>query len=243
MEIRDQVTKYVEQRIQALRRQHAPSGAAPTPGSNASTPRPDGTDAAECQLESKDVSELIPAGAKPAGGYVGVVARAAATQATLREPPEVGPDLTAGASMKEDGARPGPYQNATAIRANTMKFMCNYFRKGQLTKMFFLFPDPHFKAANHRCDQTARGAVTQRLCCRPRCVTRPTTRGLTRLVGARGHHRGAASLHCMLVRAQHLAPAHLQTLPHSFAYVLRKRHCSGRGGNARLHMRCSVTWL
>jgi tRNA (guanine-N7-)-methyltransferase len=43
------------------------------------------------------------------------------------------------------------YQNATAIRANTMKHMSNFFRKGQLEKMFFLFPDPHFKAANHRC--------------------------------------------------------------------------------------------
>ncbi|KAJ6861989.1 S-adenosylmethionine-dependent methyltransferase [Populus alba x Populus x berolinensis] len=26
----------------------------------------------------------------------------------------------------------------------------NYFEKGQLTKMFFLFPDPHFKEKNHR---------------------------------------------------------------------------------------------
>jgi tRNA (guanine-N7-)-methyltransferase len=36
------------------------------------------------------------------------------------------------------------------LRTNGMKFLPNYFRKGQLTKMFFLFPDPHFKACNHR---------------------------------------------------------------------------------------------
>jgi hypothetical protein len=54
-------------------------------------------------------------------------------------------------SLEDGQASPGPFQNATVIRANTMKFLCNYFSKGQLTKMFFLFPDPHFKAANHRC--------------------------------------------------------------------------------------------
>ena len=31
-----------------------------------------------------------------------------------------------------------------------MKYLHNYFRKGQLEKMFFLFPDPHFKERNHR---------------------------------------------------------------------------------------------
>jgi tRNA (guanine-N7-)-methyltransferase len=43
------------------------------------------------------------------------------------------------------------YQNVSAVRANTMKFMSNFFRGGQLEKLFFLFPDPHFKASNHRC--------------------------------------------------------------------------------------------
>ncbi|KAI8463324.1 MAG: putative methyltransferase-domain-containing protein [Monoraphidium minutum] len=45
---------------------------------------------------------------------------------------------------------PGQYQNASVLRSNSMKFLPNYFRKGQLTKLFFLFPDPHFKACNHR---------------------------------------------------------------------------------------------
>lgn len=44
----------------------------------------------------------------------------------------------------------GKYQNAACIRSNTMKHITNYFKKHQLEKMFFLFPDPHFKVANHR---------------------------------------------------------------------------------------------
>ena len=31
-----------------------------------------------------------------------------------------------------------------------MKYLPNFFRKGALQKLFFLFPDPHFKTANHR---------------------------------------------------------------------------------------------
>lgn len=45
---------------------------------------------------------------------------------------------------------PGKYRNAASIRSNTMKHLVQYFEKGQLEKMFFLFPDPHFKTSNHR---------------------------------------------------------------------------------------------
>ncbi|KAK4368292.1 hypothetical protein RND71_012084 [Anisodus tanguticus] len=45
---------------------------------------------------------------------------------------------------------PGQYQNISVVRTNSMKYIPNYFRKGQLQKMFFLFPDPHFKEKNHR---------------------------------------------------------------------------------------------
>lgn len=48
------------------------------------------------------------------------------------------------------GDNPGKYTNISVIRTNAMKYLPNYFHKGQLEKMFFLFPDPHFKAANHR---------------------------------------------------------------------------------------------
>lgn len=44
----------------------------------------------------------------------------------------------------------GQYQNISVVRTNSMKFLPNYFEKGELEKMFFLFPDPHFKEKNHR---------------------------------------------------------------------------------------------
>lgn len=47
-------------------------------------------------------------------------------------------------------ANPGQYQNIHVIRTNAMKYLPNYFHKGQLKKMFFLFPDPHFKQKKHK---------------------------------------------------------------------------------------------
>lgn len=40
--------------------------------------------------------------------------------------------------------------NIAVLRTNAMKFLPNLFEKGQLLKMFFLYPDPHFKKTNHR---------------------------------------------------------------------------------------------
>eukprot|EP00933_Yihiella_yeosuensis_P013473 TRINITY_DN12471_c3_g3_i1.p1 TRINITY_DN12471_c3_g3~~TRINITY_DN12471_c3_g3_i1.p1 ORF type:complete len:310 (-),score=39.08 TRINITY_DN12471_c3_g3_i1:91-1020(-) len=42
------------------------------------------------------------------------------------------------------------HHNVSVIRTNAMKFLPNYFRKGQIEKMFFCFPDPHFKRKNVR---------------------------------------------------------------------------------------------
>lgn len=44
----------------------------------------------------------------------------------------------------------GQYEAASCVRTNCMRYMPNYFEKAQLDKMFFCFPDPHFKAKNHR---------------------------------------------------------------------------------------------
>ncbi|KAI9844224.1 MAG: Intermediate filament protein [Sclerophora amabilis] len=45
----------------------------------------------------------------------------------------------------------GPhYQNIACLRANSMKFLPNFFKKAQLTKIFLCFPDPHFKARKHK---------------------------------------------------------------------------------------------
>lgn len=45
---------------------------------------------------------------------------------------------------------PGKYNNIACIRTNAMKYLPNYFVKHQLDKMFFLYPDPHFKRAKHK---------------------------------------------------------------------------------------------
>jgi len=45
---------------------------------------------------------------------------------------------------------PGEYQNISGLRTNSMKFLPNYFERGQLKKLFFLFPDPHFKRSKRR---------------------------------------------------------------------------------------------
>ena len=42
------------------------------------------------------------------------------------------------------------YQNIACVRANTMKFLPNFFHKAQLSKIFLCFPDPHFKARKHK---------------------------------------------------------------------------------------------
>ncbi|KAI9094421.1 hypothetical protein DFS34DRAFT_716910 [Phlyctochytrium arcticum] len=45
---------------------------------------------------------------------------------------------------------PNAYHNISVMRMNAMKFMPNFFRKHQLSKLFFLFPDPHFKKRKHK---------------------------------------------------------------------------------------------
>ena len=45
---------------------------------------------------------------------------------------------------------PGSYLNVACIRSNAMKYLPNFFGAGQLEKMFFLFPDPHFKSRKNK---------------------------------------------------------------------------------------------
>lgn len=45
---------------------------------------------------------------------------------------------------------PGQYRNIACLRSNAMKYLPCFFEKGQLEKMFFLFPDPHFKKSKHK---------------------------------------------------------------------------------------------
>ena len=50
------------------------------------------------------------------------------------------------ASRKE---HPGSFQNASVLRTNSMKYLSNYFPLHSTTKLFFCFPDPHFKRKNY----------------------------------------------------------------------------------------------
>ncbi len=45
---------------------------------------------------------------------------------------------------------PHLYSNIAVLRTNAMKYLPNFFHKGQLEKLFFLFPDPHFKKTKHK---------------------------------------------------------------------------------------------
>lgn len=42
------------------------------------------------------------------------------------------------------------YGNVWCVRTNAMRYIPNHIHKGQLYKMFFLFPDPHFKKTKHK---------------------------------------------------------------------------------------------
>ncbi|KAL7486516.1 hypothetical protein ACHAW6_012117 [Cyclotella cf. meneghiniana] len=53
---------------------------------------------------------------------------------------------------------PGQYQNCSVLRTNAMKYLVHYFPGGSLDKIFFCFPDPHFKKKNH-----PRRIVSERL--------------------------------------------------------------------------------
>ena len=41
------------------------------------------------------------------------------------------------------------YNNCAVMRTNSMKFLPNYFPRQSISKLFFCFPDPHFKRKNH----------------------------------------------------------------------------------------------
>lgn len=60
----------------------------------------------------------------------------------------------AASTNEENATKPSSsspdYQNVSCIRANTMKFLPNFFHRAQLSKIFLCFPDPHFKARKHK---------------------------------------------------------------------------------------------
>ena len=69
-------------------------------------------------------------------------------------PEQQDPSTTKETEEEEEGSPntliPGNYENISAIRSNTMKFLPNFFGKHQLSKIFICFPDPHFKMRKHK---------------------------------------------------------------------------------------------
>lgn len=53
-------------------------------------------------------------------------------------------------ALREQNKEQEQYQNIAVLRGNAMKFTPNFFEKAQLSKMFFCFPDPHFKQRKHK---------------------------------------------------------------------------------------------
>lgn len=53
-------------------------------------------------------------------------------------------------ALRNNHVKDSKYQNINVLRGNAMKFLPNFFQKGQLSKMFFCFPDPHFKQRKHK---------------------------------------------------------------------------------------------
>ncbi|KAH7027891.1 putative intermediate filament protein MDM1 [Microdochium trichocladiopsis] len=53
-------------------------------------------------------------------------------------------------ALRAQDAEGQQYQNIGCLRANTMKFFPNFFKKAQLSKIFICFPDPHFKHRKHK---------------------------------------------------------------------------------------------
>lgn len=47
-------------------------------------------------------------------------------------------------------ANPGHYENISVVCTNSMEYIPNYFEKGQLSKIFFQFPDAHIKEKNRQ---------------------------------------------------------------------------------------------
>lgn len=59
------------------------------------------------------------------------------------------------------GSSAHTYDNVAVVRTNAMKYLPNYIGRGQLRKLFILFPDPHFKRSKHRWRIVSRTMLDQ----------------------------------------------------------------------------------
>mmetsp|Transcript_3232 Transcript_3232/g.6705 ORF Transcript_3232/g.6705 Transcript_3232/m.6705 type:complete len:335 (-) Transcript_3232:44-1048(-) len=57
--------------------------------------------------------------------------------------------LRISALRSDPSSSAGEYQNASVMRTNSMKYLPFLFSRASVKKIFFCFPDPHFKRKNH----------------------------------------------------------------------------------------------
>ena len=98
----------------------------------------------------------------------GLEIRTAVTEFVANKIRAMREQAASGSGSYDHNSLSGNFQNISVLRANTMKFLPNFFRKGQLSKIFLCFPDPHFKARKHK----AR-IVSSALCSEYAYVLRP----------------------------------------------------------------------
>ena len=121
MELRHQVLEYVTARVKALRSQQ-PAPPPPEREGSSQSPAPGTPTKQEPQQQEKSQDE--------------------------QQQPTT-PSTSTSTSTSAVTSR-GPYQNISALRTNTMKFLPNFFTRHQLHSIFICFPDPHFKARKHK---------------------------------------------------------------------------------------------
>ncbi len=176
MEIRVKVCEYVSRRIDALRANvdfvlPENDGDVPSEDDNDDAPvavRPRKMTSEECSdMPSGNTTTISVKEETAFGGLVDPMSVDPICSTLIEETIQTGPIDTvsvdptnasvgndtapASAEAKCDATRLlGAYQNIGVVRANAMKFLPCYFGRGQLTRLFFLFPDPHFKRKKHK---------------------------------------------------------------------------------------------
>ncbi|CAD6889878.1 unnamed protein product [Tilletia caries] len=179
MEIRVSVTHYVHDKIVALRLAHRQQqqlqqqqqqkpgssnegSAAAAPTLTAPAPAPAHADADAMDVDPSPPSNGKKKRARHSTGVTDTTSNQAATAEADAdadadgEPDEDDAEQVAAdaerdqALFSQAGRAAGGYQNVSVMRANAMKFLPNFFERGQLSKLFFLFPDPHFKMRKHK---------------------------------------------------------------------------------------------
>jgi len=151
LELRDKVAAYVRERVLALR--HVQRGLAAAAAAAASA------GGAEC---GEGVGAATTGGEGAAAATAAAAAAEAKAQGAAATAAAATPSIAAAAATTAaavaavvaadptEAPVPGAYDNISVLRANAMRHLPNYFRAGQLEKLFFCFPDPHFKASNRR---------------------------------------------------------------------------------------------